>query len=150
MTLRTDATRMGTDMAPASLWLLRLTLSVHAALAIGQPVLAGSYLSGNFDVLEAHGNGGVLLLVATLFWSSAALIYVIAARGVNWPLLTLIPPVFIAEGVQIGMGHERNSAVHIPLGVFIVLVAVLLAAWSFTPRARCRRTPSPAAPGVDA
>lgn len=130
-------------MATTTLWLLRATLLLHAALALAQPVSAGSYLSGNFDILATHGNNGILLVVATAVWGVAALGRIAANRGAGWPLLLLVPVVFMAEGMQIGMGHQRNLAVHIPLGVFIVLTAVLLALWSFTswahPQRRVRR-----------
>ncbi|GAB2894494.1 hypothetical protein GCM10027074_72900 [Streptomyces deserti] len=126
-------------MVTTTLWLLRATLLLHAALALAQPVSAGSYLSGNFDILATHGNSGILLVVATAVWGAAALGHVAANRGAGWPLLLLVPVVFMAEGIQIGMGHQRNLAVHIPLGVFIVLTAVLLAIWSFTSWARPQR-----------
>lgn len=136
-------------MPTTTLWLLRATLSLHAALALTQPVSAGSYLSGNFDILATHGNSGVLLIAATAVWGAAAAAYIAANRGARWPLLLLVPVVFIAEGIQIGMGHQRNLAVHIPLGVLIVLTAVLLAAWSFTSWARPQRRMTHAAPGEE-
>jgi hypothetical protein len=43
--------------------------------------------------------------------------------------------VFLAEGFQIGMGHSRQLDLHVPLGVAIVVAAVLLAAWVWTPSA---------------
>lgn len=116
-----------------TLWLLRGALLIHAAMAVAQPITAGSYMSGNYDMLQTHGTNGTLLLLATFGWGAAAAAYVGVRRGAGWPVLVLIPVVFLTEGIQIGMGHERNLAVHIPLGVFIVLMALMLAAWSFTP-----------------
>jgi hypothetical protein len=43
--------------------------------------------------------------------------------------------VFLAEGFQIGMGYSRQLHLHVPLGVAIVVAAVLLAAWVWTPSA---------------
>jgi hypothetical protein len=134
-------------MATTTLWLLRATLLLHAALALAQPVSAGSYLSGNFDILATHGSNGILLVAATAVWGVAALGRTAANRGAGWPLLLLVPVVFMAEGMQIGMGHQRNLAVHIPLGVFIVLTAVLLAVWSFTSWAHPQRRVQRVAPG---
>lgn len=132
-----------------TLWLLRATLLLHAALALAQPVSAGSYLSGNFDVLATHDSIGVLLVPATVVWGAAAVGHVAANRGAGWPLLLFVPVVFMAEGIQVGMGHQRNLAVHIPLGVLIVLTAVLLAAWSFTSWARPQRRMTRLAPGEE-
>ncbi|MFD5134511.1 hypothetical protein [Streptomyces olindensis] len=120
---------------------------LHAALALAQPVSAGSYLSGDFDILATHSSIGLLLLAATAVWGAAALAHVVANRGAGWPLILFLPVVFMAEGVQIGMGHQRNLAVHIPLGVLIVLTAVLLTAWSFTSWARPKRRMRRVAPG---
>ncbi len=131
-------------MPTLTIWPLRLTLLVHAAMAVAQPVLAGSYMAGNYDVLATHGLNGSLLVVATMLWGVAALVHAVATRGRTWWLLPMVVVVFLAEGFQIGAGHERNLALHIPLGVFIVLAAVLLAGWSFTPWAtRTKRTAHP-------
>jgi hypothetical protein len=49
---------------------------------------------------------------------------------------------FLAVGLQIGMGFSRQLGVHVPLGVGIVTASVLLTAWVWTPsarRARARR-----------
>lgn len=123
------------------LWTLRILLLLNALLAIAQPIMAGSYLSGNFDILDAHGLNGNVLLGTTFLAGLAALGYVIV-RGPVWPVPVLVV-LWFAEGIQIGMGHTRNLAVHIPLGVAIVGTAAALAAWSFTSaaaRRRARRT----------
>lgn len=129
------------------LWTLRTLLSLHALLAVAQPVLAGSYLAGNFDMLGTHGLNGNLLLGMTFLAGLASLGYILV-RGPIWPLPALVLLWFV-EGIQIGMGHTRNLAVHIPLGVAIVGIAVALAVWSFTPaaaRRRARRTRREAVP----
>lgn len=132
-------------MSSLTIWPLRLTLLLHAAMAVAQPVLAGSYLAGSYDRLAAHGLNGSLLVLATMFWGIAALVHVAASRGRSWWLLVLVVAVFMAEGIQIGAGHTRNLALHIPLGVLIVLTAVLLAGWSFTPWATRTARPVPVA-----
>jgi hypothetical protein len=131
-------------MTALTIWPLRLALLVHAAMAVAQPVLAGSYLAGSYDVLATHGLNGSLLVVATMLWGVVALVHVVATRGRTWWLLPAAVAIFLAEGIEIGAGHSRNLALHIPLGVFIVLAAVLLAGWSFTPSAtRTNRTAPP-------
>lgn len=119
------------------LWTLRILLVLNAVLAVAQPVMAGSYLGGNFDVITAHGLNGTALLGTTTLAGIAGLVYAVR-RGPVWPVPALVA-LWFAEGIQLGMGYTRNLLVHIPLGVAIVGVAVALAAWSFTPGARSRR-----------
>jgi hypothetical protein len=42
---------------------------------------------------------------------------------------------FLVVGLQIGMGFSRTLEVHIPLGVAIVTMSVLLTIWVWTPSA---------------
>jgi len=116
-------------------WLLRLLLTLHAAMVVAQPVLIGSYLDGNFDQLAAHRLNGSLLPVVDMLCLGGALCHWLVGRGRFWPVpvtLLLIP----VEGLQIGVGYQHNLAVHIPLGTAIVAGALFLAAWAWTPRIR--------------
>jgi hypothetical protein len=121
-----------------TLWILRGVLVVHAASVAMQPVLAGSYLSGEYDALAMHQANSFVLHGACVVGFFAALAYWLGGRGRGWPALALLG-LFLAEGFQVGFGYERQLAFHIPLGVTIVLSAIWLAAWSFTARARFTR-----------
>ena len=44
-----------------TLWLLRLSLAVHAVCLVVQPILAGRYLDGDYDAIGAHSLNGSLL-----------------------------------------------------------------------------------------
>jgi len=126
-----------------SLTALRVTAVLHAAAACAQPVLIGSYQSGNGAAILLHQTIGlslgflalVQLLVATIYWR-------VAHRG--WPALLTVA-VLSAEGVQAALGFTRQVAVHVPLGIAIVGTTVVFAGWTFRPAARTRRTPEPAA-----
>ena len=121
-----------------SLVVLRVVAVAHAAAACLQPVLAGSYLSGHGAAMRVHAPVGLSLffvaltqlLTATIYWRSG---------GPGWPAL-LSMALVAAEGVQITMGFARELAVHIPLGVGIVMTALVFAGWTFRPAARIRRT----------
>jgi cytochrome b561 len=127
-------------------WPLRMLLTLHAAMAIAQPILIGRYLDGDFDRLATHGTNGSVLPAIVLLCLGGALCHWAIGRGRFWPVLAtaLLVPV---EGMQIGAGHAHNLTVHIPLGTSIVALAVLLAAWSWTPRVHqsraCRATTEP-------
>ncbi|MEV8374669.1 hypothetical protein AB0P21_18150 [Kribbella sp. NPDC056861] len=113
-----------------TLWLLRITLLLHAALVVAQPILAGYFLSGEVDAMAWHGPiGSSLFLIATL-QLVAALLYRWPGRGRLWPaLVTLV--LIVAELTQVTFGYAQNFAVHIPLGTTIVITVVWMTVWSF-------------------
>ncbi len=121
-----------------SLWVLRLALAVHALAAVAQPVLAGRYLSGDFDALAAHGINAGFVFLAAMAAFVAAVLYWLVGRGAGWPAL-VIAALIVAEIAQVAAGAQRVLAVHIPLGVGIVAAAVALGVWSFRPVARRAR-----------
>jgi hypothetical protein len=124
----------GTERGPrASLWLLRLVATAHLVLVLAQPVLAGLFLTGSVDAITAHGVVGSALAAVALVLIAATLLYV-ARRGRLW-VLPVVVLLFLAVGFQIGMGHARVLAVHVPLGVAIVTAAVLLVIWVWSPSA---------------
>lgn len=116
-----------------SLWLLRITATVHLVLVLAQPVLAGLFLTGNVDAIAVHGAVGSSVAAVDLAMIAAAIVYVLA-RGHLWVLPGMVV-LFLASGIQIGMGFSRQLGIHVPLGVVIVTMAVLLAVWVWTPAA---------------
>lgn len=121
-----------------TVWLLRITLLAHAAAAVAQPILAGFYLSGQFDALAVHEAIGSFMMFGVLASWLAAAAHWVFGRGRGWPVaVTLV--MLVAEPIQLGFGYSRDLAVHIPLGVVIVAVAVALAGWAWTPGSRHRR-----------
>ena len=117
-----------------SLWTLRFLLTGHLIAVLAQPVLAGRYLTGDVDAMAVHGLVGSLLALVAMSLMAGALAYVIGGRGQLWVLPVMVL-VFLGEGFQIGMGYSRALQVHVPLGVAIVVTAVLLAVWVWTPSA---------------
>lgn len=117
-----------------SLWTLRFLLTGHLVAVLAQPVLAGRYLTGDVDAIGVHGLIGSLLSLVAMALIAGAVAYVLGGRGRLWVLPATVL-LFLAEGYQIGMGYSRALEVHVPLGVAIVVAAVLLAAWVWTPGA---------------
>lgn len=119
---------------------LRVTVTLSTVCVCAQPVLAGGYLAGTFDFLDYHSINanaiGALLQVQLL----AAVLYRWPGGGSGSPLLFTAVE-FAAVGVQIGMGYSRSLAVHIPLGVFLVLLALHVCVWVYRPKARLPRSP---------
>lgn len=122
-----------------TLWTLRLTVTVHLLAVLAQPVLAGRYLTGDVDAIQVHGVVGSMPALVAMIVIAAALAYVVGGRGRLW-VLPVAVLLFLADGFQIGSGHGRELRLHVPLGVAIVVGAVLLAAWAWSPApARARR-----------
>jgi hypothetical protein len=117
-----------------SLWTLRFLLTGHLVAVLAQPVLAGRYLTGDVDAIKVHGLVGSLLALVAMTLIGGAIAYVLGGRGRLW-VLPVTVLLFLAEGFQIGMGYSRQLQLHLPLGVAIVVAAVLLAAWVWTPLA---------------
>jgi hypothetical protein len=144
-----SASARPTQSAPSpkprvTLWLLRALLTVQAVAAVAQPVIAGRYLSGDFDALAIHAAVAGLMMLATIAAFVAAVLYWFASRGAGWPALTLVA-LLVAVIAQMALGAIRVLAIHIPLGVAIVAIAVALAVWSFRPAAQRTRMPRVAA-----
>ena len=106
---------------------------VHAATAFLQPVLAGTYLSGNPAANGVHEIAGSMLPVIAVLMIPAALLYWRRGGGRAWPLAAVLT-LIAAEGAQIGMGYGRSLQIHIPLGVGIVAGSIAFAAWAVRTR----------------
>jgi hypothetical protein len=116
-----------------SLWLLRVVAPVYLVLALAQPVLAGLFLTGSVDAIKAHGIVGTAMAPTGLVLIGSSIAYVIA-RGRLWVIPAMVA-LFLATGLQIGMGYSRELQLHVPLGVAVVTASVLLAIWVWTPAA---------------
>lgn len=113
----------------AVLGVVRGFVTVHTIALFGQPVFAGSYLTGDYDMLALHRFGanlvfsiGLAQLVpsALLWWRG----------GLRWPFWASLLLV-VGETAQYFAGMAGALDLHIPLGVALVTVAViiLVAAW---------------------
>jgi hypothetical protein len=135
--------RPGEPAAPvsgprATLWVLRIAVTAHLLLVALQPVLAGAYLSGDFDALGAHGSNAGYVTLVGLAVLVCALAYWLGGRGRGW-VPAAAATIWVAEVLQTGFGYARLLGLHIPLGVTIVTGAVLLTAWAWRPGARRSR-----------
>ena len=141
------ATRPARTGPLITLWLLRLAVTAHLVAVLAQPILAGRYLTGDVDAITAHGAVGTALAALDLLVIAAAALYVTGGRGALWVLPAAVL-LFLAVGLQIGMGFARRLGVHVPLGVGIVTASVLLTAWVWAPSARRARVVRPRGSGA--
>lgn len=115
-------------------WTWRVWMLLYLTGVVAQPVLAGAYLQGNYDAIGLHGvNGTVLLSLMALVAGALAVACAVTARAAWWPVAAVVA-LFVAQGVQIGMGYSRALVVHVPLGVGIVVTVAGLTLWVWSPR----------------
>lgn len=118
-----------------TLWPLRLVISAQLLAVLAQPVLAGRYLTGDVDSIQAHAAVGGTIAFLCLLVIAATVLYVLGGRGRPWVLAPALL-MFVAAVFQIGAGYSRALELHVPLGVAIVIASVLLAGWVWSPSAR--------------
>jgi hypothetical protein len=122
-----------------SLQLLRITLVLHAALVIAQPIAAGYFLAGNVDAMtNVHSPIGGSLWMVAIIQTVVAACYTFAGRGRIWPTVASAL-LIVAELTQLVYGYAQNFAVHIPLGTAIVGTVIWMTVWSFRSTARLSR-----------
>jgi len=116
---------------------LRAAATVHAAVVLVQPVLAGRFLAGDADAIGLHAaNAGLVVLTG---WLLAGVVAVGAGRR-RLPAWLLVPAAALcaAEVAQAALGFARVLGWHVPLGVLIFALASGMAAWSWRRPARVR------------
>lgn len=123
--------------------LLRSVATGHAVLAFGQPVFAGSYLTGNMLGWQLHAGGADLVFTLGLIQAMIAAVITVRTRRA-WPLV-VSAGVVAAETAQYFAGLAGALWLHIPLGVAIVagVVATAVATWvaPLSPRRTAVRRP---------
>lgn len=135
--------------AAPTFWGLRLVLGVHALMAVTQPIMAGSYLSGNVDAIAVHGAVGSSLIFVGMVQVVVAALAAWPGGGPWWPVPATLALV-VAEVVQVSAGYARTLGLHIPLGVAIVGSTVAMFVWSLTRRAAAAAADLPATEPLDA
>lgn len=115
--------------APAwPLWLFRVIVTVEAVLAFDQAVFAGQFISGDYGALNSHaanaGFTGTVLIVEAI----AGVLLWRRGRGPAWPIWAALGLVVMA-GVQTALGYARVLAVHVPLGVCMIALDLLMLVW---------------------
>jgi hypothetical protein len=111
-------------------WPYRVLMTVATVMLFNQAVFAGQFIGGSYPSLATHRENatyaGISVVVATL----GAIPIRWPGRGPWWPL-TATAGLFALIAVQIVLGFTRTLAIHIPLGVSIIIIAVLLTVWAW-------------------
>lgn len=149
-TARTGGTAVGTVGERARMLAtvpFRVWAVLHAVLVLAQVGLAGALLDAALGALAWHGGiGGSLILVAT--------VQTVLAVPAAWPGRMPVWPVavsavlVVADTAQVAVGHLGLLAVHVPLGMSIVVVQLAVAVRAVLPAAVRRPRSSAAGPGL--
>jgi heme A synthase len=111
-------------------WPFRVTMTVAAALLFNQAIFAGRMLSGSFPALHTHRENATYAGLAVLLAAICAIPIRWPGRGPLWPALAGLG-LFGLIGLQILLGFSRVVVVHVPLGVAIIVLGVLLTIWAW-------------------
>lgn len=124
-------------MRPWARWLFRVAITLEALLAFAQPVLAGGFLSGDYDMLEIHKLNASYTGYAAMFVALAGILLWKPGRGPGWIALIALLQLGVVL-VQYTIGFEHILLLHIPLGVAIVGGVIALSVWSWRSPNRSR------------
>ncbi len=113
-------------------WPFRVTTIAAAVLLFDQAVFAGQFLAGTFPALHTHRENATFAGIAVLLAAVAAIPIRWPGRGPWWPIAACLG-LLGAIAVQIVLGFSRALALHIPLGVSIIVAGVALAVWAWRP-----------------
>lgn len=110
--------------------LLRAVATLHVVAIFAQPVFAGRFLIGDYDMLGLHRLGADLVSYLGL----AQLVLAAAGwwrLGVRWPFLAGLALV-AGETAQYSAGMAGALDLHIPLGVALMTLATgtLVGLWA--------------------
>jgi hypothetical protein len=122
---------------------LRAVTTVHAATLFTQAVLAGRFLSGDYDMLTAHAVNANVIVAVGLVQVVVAVLYWRPGRGPGWPA-AVSAVLLVAEAGQAVLGYQRSLGVHVPLGVTLITAGLLLLVQVWRP---LPPGPVPAVPG---
>lgn len=133
------------------LWALRYGSLLVVLLVLIQGALAGSFVTGDLDMLRLHSLNSNVAFFAQVVVVLGAVGLWWRGRGPQWPLWTALA-LQVAIGVQIASGHRRLIEIHLPLALLIFAVSVVFAMVMMLPRWRtgARGSEAEADAGADA
>jgi hypothetical protein len=128
-------------------WPFRVMISAAGVLLFNQAVFAGQFLSGTFGAVHTHRENATVAGIVVLAAALAAVPIRWPGRGPSWPIFACLG-LFGLIALQMMLGFARVLTVHVPLGVAIIVLAVLLVSWAWRPH-RVLAGPTAEQPTVD-
>jgi len=115
------------------LWVFRFAVSATALLLFDQAIFAGQFLSGVYGALAVHTNMSTVTVIALFLCVIAAVLLRVRGRGPMWTIAATVG-LLAVTALQTFAGYRRILALHIPLGVALIVLISWLAVWSWRSR----------------
>lgn len=111
----------------------RILVSAHLVAIIGQPIFAGGYLGGDYDMLWLHRWGADTVSFLSVAQVVAALVLWLS-RGPRWVFVASVL-ILLGETAQYFAGVAGAPDLHIPLGVALVtgMALTTIGIWRVAP-----------------
>lgn len=130
--LQPPVTRRGPRAGRWTYLLFRAVVTAAAVLLFDQAVFAGQFLAGTFGSLHLHRENATVAGLVVLGVVVAAVLVRWPGNGPIWPIFACLG-LFGLVALQIALGFARVLAVHVPLGVSVILLTTLLAIRAWRP-----------------
>ena len=120
---------------PGTIRLFKVSCHLVTLLVILQAVLAGMFISGEqSDAMDQHKIMGYIVVLAVV--GQLAVAYLVRGWG-QFRLMYWVGLLLVLSVVQVGLGsasedHSFPEAVHIPLGVFMFGLALVISVLAVT------------------
>lgn len=129
------------------LWFLRISLTLAAVLLFTQSVTAGLFMAELRAAFPVHREMATAAGVALMLGVVAAVLCVRLRGDVRWPIWATVGMLGLMS-LQAFAGFRSLTALHVPLGVLTITVALVFAAWSWTSRPRAQAPAASEAPAA--
>ena len=113
-----------------TVWLLRIVVTVEAVLAFDQAIFAGRFIAGDYGAVATHAANATATGITLLVQAVAGVLLWRPGRGPWWPAVAALG-IFGLVSIQITIGYSRVLAVHVPLGVSIIVLDVVMLVWAW-------------------
>jgi hypothetical protein len=134
MAVSSDTSRAGqaavSGLPRWPLWVFRGTATLAAIMLFDQGVFAGQFLSGTYDALLTHRENATFAGISVVGSAIGAVLLRWPGRGPWWPMAACLG-LFGLIALQIVIGFARILALHVPLGIMIIILATGLAVWAW-------------------
>lgn len=124
-----------TQSRPTTQTMYQILVALSAGAIFAQPILAGEFLDGGYSALAVHQANGTVIGVLLLLTLVLQVVRYRRApsRPVKSDVIVLVA-LIIMVGVEAALGTARIVVAHIPLGVLIATLALVLALRAWAPR----------------
>ncbi|MFF2369303.1 hypothetical protein [Agromyces sp. NPDC058110] len=110
-----------------------MCLLATAVLMFTQSVLAGLFMGGMNGAFAAHRELATVAGIAVMVSIVAAILARRLGTAPRWPIAATIGLLALMS-LQAFAGFRSLTALHVPLGVLVIMLTVLLAGWSLRAR----------------